>query len=173
MCIESCRRRYPSAFFYFFKLYKRKTYLSDYLFLVLFSSSLLGTYKFMSKGCSSYRTWVCMFWWLLYLPHWSSIRGNILLLVILYLKEIFLPAPLDLRMLSISDLSAVNMNSPHSCYLFKWSAVGRDLRDSFGCFPEQSLKFTVNKLFDHDFIAPVSPKPLDWSVLASPTGNHR
>ena len=65
------------------------------------------------------------------------------------------------------------MDSPRPSDLLKQGVVGRDLRGSFGCFPEQSLKFTVNKLFDHDFIAPVSPKPLDWSVLASPTGNCR
>ncbi|KAF6081734.1 hypothetical protein HJG60_008753 [Phyllostomus discolor] len=65
------------------------------------------------------------------------------------------------------------MVCPGSSYLLKQGVAGRDFRGSFRCFPEQSLKFTVNKLFDHDFIAPVSPKPLDWSVLASPTGNHR
>ena len=51
------------------------------------------------------------------------------------------------------------MDSPRPSYLLKRGVVGRDLRGSFGCFSEQSLKFTVNKLFDHDFIAPVSPKP--------------
>lgn len=71
------------------------------------------------------------------------------------------------------DLAAVNMDSPRSSYLLKQGVVGRDFRGSFSCFPEQSLKFTVNKLFDHDFIAPVSPNPLDWSVVASPMGNHR
>lgn len=45
--------------------------------------------------------------------------------------------------------------------------MGRDLRDNISCFSEQSLKFTVNKLFDHDFIAPVSPKPLDSGVPLS------
>lgn len=77
--------------------------------------------------------------------------------------------------MSLSDLSAVNMDSLHPSYLLKRGVVGRDLRGSFGCFPEQSLKFTVNKLFDHDFIAPVSPKPLDWSVVPPPletAGNY-
>lgn len=67
----------------------------------------------------------------------------------------------------------MNMDSPRPSYLLKRGVVGRDLRGSFGGFPEQSLKFTVNKLFDHDLIAPVSPKPLDWSVAASPTENRR
>lgn len=75
--------------------------------------------------------------------------------------------------MSISDLAAVNTDSPRSSDLLKQGVVGRSWRGSFTCFPEQSLKFTVNKLFDHDFIAPVSPKPLDWSMVASPTGNRR
>lgn len=64
----------------------------------------------------------------------------------------------------------------HSTSSLKWSVVGRDLRDNISCFSEQSLKFTVNKLFDHDFIAPVSPKPLDSGVSLSlpleTTGNY-
>lgn len=43
-------------------------------------------------------------------------------------------------------------------------------------FSERSLKFTVNKLFDHDFTAPVSPKPLDSGMSLSfpleTTGNY-
>jgi hypothetical protein len=37
----------------------------------------------------------------------------------------------------------------------------------FFFFAEKSLKFTVNKLFNHDFIAPVSSKPLDSGVSLS------
>lgn len=67
------------------------------------------------------------------------------------------------------DLSAVNMNSHSSSSLLQWGFMGGGLRGSFRHFLEQSLKFTVNKLFDHDFIAPVSPKPLDWIMAVFPS----
>lgn len=132
---------------------------------------LHGTCKFVSEGLWSQRTWGC---YVLMTFPWIYLIDQVLGVIYiaaghLYVKESFLPAPLHWRILSISDLSAVNTDSAGPSYLLKQGVVvGRDLRGSFSCVPEQSLKFTVNKLFDHDFIAPVSPKPLDWSVVASP-----
>lgn len=66
-------------------------YLSDYLFLVQFSSSLHGTCKLMSEGlqfpedlgllhCGDFS---------MYLPHWPSIRGKCIAAANLYLKDMF------------------------------------------------------------------------------------
>lgn len=157
-----CRRKdslLPFFFFIFLSCKKEKAYSSD-CFLYSSVPFLHGTCQFVSAGLQSQRTWGC---YVLMTFPWIYLIGQVLGFTYiaagnLYVKESFLPAPLHWKILSISDLSAVNTDSPRSSYLLKQGVVGRDWRGGFSCVPEQSLKFTVNKLFDHDFIAPVSPK---------------
>ena len=75
--------RYPSAFLFFIFLSCNKIYLSN-CFLYSSVPLCLELVKFMSEGLQSQRTWGCyvLMTFPAYLPHWSSIRGNILLLVI-------------------------------------------------------------------------------------------
>lgn len=157
---------------------EKKTVFQCLMFSLYSSVPLCMELKsFCLKCCWS----VCLDGVSMYLPHWSSIKDNIYIYIYCCWKfiskgESFLPVPLDLKYLVSWTFLLWMWTLSHSTYSLKWSVVGRDLRDNISCFSEQSLKFTVNKLFDHDFIAPVSPKPLDSGVSLSlpleTTGNY-
>lgn len=135
-----CRRKDSLLPFFliiiiFLSCNKEKTHSSD-CFLSSSVPFCMERVKFVSEGLRSQRTWGCSV--LMTFP-WIYLIGQVLGVIYiaagnLYPKESFLPAPLHWRILSISDLSAVNVDSPHSSYLLKQGVVGRDWRGRLQLF---------------------------------------